>query len=794
MNTGRYITVQVAGRQCLVDRNKVTDKNIPCIIRPTVNRRRKRSLHESTEVIITFDGFTPVGPNGSFIFVPDPTITAIEPNKVYFGGGLELRVTGTNLDAVQNAEILFKYPSENGALSNTTVQGCKPESSSWMTCRSPKVPNLAGNVTKVTAVFIMDALNVHSNLTVAIIPDPYFVPFAEVRQLKEASLILEGRNLENALKTQIFVTVGELPCKITGVDKEQLVCLAPTEESHSSKPPNGLYAVKVVVGNLHFTVGMLEYFSLPSNDVPSKDIPISVWFGVGGGVLLLVIFLIIVLCWSQRSRRRQKRKFQSLKLQMVSLQSNVAHESLEEGEEWINIESSSSSSSYDEVDLTSELAQESEDLRHDSVMLSESSPFIQESTSTSPTNMEEQRSQPATEATFLPAPVISGQRSANHGLTSQEQPTSPIDLQTIATTLHGASNYLKKRPPTITYEITEIPQGATHQPIAIGESPCTHSYYNLNWEIPPNHLTLSKKIGGGAFGQVWKGKVYDVTGMGEQSVVAVKMLRDNFSKSDLKDLSTELELLKKLKPHPNVIQLLGCVTKNEVRCKGRRDLRPPFVVLEFAPYGDLRGYLKKRRGENDDYYNLKIKEDPQKLTKQLLYQFAADIARGMEYIADHQLIHRDLAARNVLIGDNLRCKITDFGMARDLGNSEIYVKKSNGLVPVKWMAVESLKYQVYTIESDVWSYGIVLYEIFTLGGNPYDGMTGREVFNFVQSGHRMQRNPVISLELYELMLQCWDEEPSKRPNFSTIVTLMENSSQKSLELTCVVSPTESAVC
>ena len=86
---------------------------------------------------------------------------------------------------------------------------------------------------------------------------------------------------------------------------------------------------QVVVGNLHFTVGMLEYFSLPSNDVPSKDIPISVWFGVGGGVLLLVIFLIIVLCWSQRSRRRQKRKFQSLKLQMVSLQSNVAHESLE---------------------------------------------------------------------------------------------------------------------------------------------------------------------------------------------------------------------------------------------------------------------------------------------------------------------------------------------------------------------------------------------------------------------------------------------------------------------------------
>ena len=158
-------------------------------------------------------------------------------------------------------------------------------------------------------------------------------------------------------------------------------------------------------------------------------------------------------------------------------------------------------------------------------MLSESSPFIQESTSTSPTNVEEQRSQPATEATFLPAPVISGQSSANHGLTSQEQPTSPIDLQTIPRTPLGTYNYLKNQPPTITCEITEIPQGATYQLIAIGKSPCTHSYCNLNGEIPPNHLSLSKKIGGGAFGQVWKGKVYDVTGVGEQSVVAVKMLR-----------------------------------------------------------------------------------------------------------------------------------------------------------------------------------------------------------------------------------------------------------------------------
>ena len=163
MNTGRYITVQVAGRQCLVDRNKVTNTNVPCIISPALNRRRRRSLSNSTEVIITFDGFSPVGPSGSFIFTADPTIIAIDSDKLYYGGGLKLSVTGTNLDSIQNPKIFFRYTLKNGTVVDTDIQDCKkPESSFSMVCHSPEVPDLTGNVSQVTAAFILDAVKIHA--------------------------------------------------------------------------------------------------------------------------------------------------------------------------------------------------------------------------------------------------------------------------------------------------------------------------------------------------------------------------------------------------------------------------------------------------------------------------------------------------------------------------------------------------------------------------------------------------------------------------------------------------------
>lgn len=126
-----------------------------------------------------------------------------------------------------------------------------------------------------------------------------------------------------------------------------------------------------------------------------------------------------------------------------------------------------------------------------------------------------------------------------------------------------------------------------------------------------------------------------------------------------------------------------------------------------------------------------------------------------------------------MVGEGLRCKITDLGMTRHGGEAQIYVRKSKGVEPLRWMAVESLDREVFTTKSDVWSYGIVLYEIFTLGDYPYSEMKGHEVHKYVSDGHRLERTSRVSLELYDLMLQCWDQAPSRRPTFESIATWME---------------------
>ncbi|XP_020915021.1 uncharacterized protein LOC110252540 isoform X3 [Exaiptasia diaphana] len=283
-------------------------------------------------------------------------------------------------------------------------------------------------------------------------------------------------------------------------------------------------------------------------------------------------------------------------------------------------------------------------------------------------------------------------------------------------------------------------------------------------EIPPANVKLLMRIGSGSFGQVWKGSICG-------KAVAVKMLNADASPLDKKDLLSELEVMKSLKTHPNVVKLKGCITTSAVKCNGAT-FYPPMVFLELVPYGDLLGYLRKGRGEDDTYYNSREIKSPKVIDAKQLFSFSLDVARGMDFLSENKIVHRDLAARNVLVGDKLRCKITDFGMARVLNNQDIYTKRTNGLLPVKWMSLESLLYQKYTTKSDVWSFGVVLYEIFTLGGRPYADMRGIEVLEMIKSGKRLSKPPHICDKLYTLMLQCWSANPSRRPSFSSLSNIM----------------------
>lgn len=284
-----------------------------------------------------------------------------------------------------------------------------------------------------------------------------------------------------------------------------------------------------------------------------------------------------------------------------------------------------------------------------------------------------------------------------------------------------------------------------------------------SWEVARDDVDVDKIIGKGAFGQVAKGTVRKLPNGSAPTRVAIKMLKANAPESDKCDLKSELELMKTLKPHPHVIKLLGCVTESE----------PLLVLIEYVPFGDLLGYLRKSRGLNDTYYKDPDIKPNTNLTSEQLMKFAWQIADGMSYLSMRKIIHRDLAARNVLVGERETCKVTDFGMARDVQQKNVYERKSKGRLPVKWTAFEALLYGQYTTKSDVWSYGVLLYEIFTIGGSPYPRMDGKKIANSLQEGYRMPKPMHVDNELYEIMMNCWKNEPEDRPSFTSLTNQLK---------------------
>uniref|UniRef100_A0AAQ6AJQ9 receptor protein-tyrosine kinase n=1 Tax=Amphiprion ocellaris TaxID=80972 RepID=A0AAQ6AJQ9_AMPOC len=274
------------------------------------------------------------------------------------------------------------------------------------------------------------------------------------------------------------------------------------------------------------------------------------------------------------------------------------------------------------------------------------------------------------------------------------------------------------------------------------------TYPILEWE----DIKFEDVIGEGNFGQVIKAMIKKD---GNKMSAAIKMLKEFASENDHRDFAGELEVLCKLGQHPNIINLIGA-------CENRGYL---YIAIEYAPYGNLLDFLRKSRVLETDPAFAKEHGTASTLTSQQLLQFSVDVATGMHYLSDKQFIHRDLAARNVLVGDNLVAKIADFGLSR---GEEVYVKKTMGRLPVRWMAIESLNYSVYTSKSDVWSFGVLLWEIVSLGGTPYCGMTCAELYEKLPQGYRMEKPKNCDDEVYELMKQCWRDRPYERPPFSQI--------------------------
>ncbi|XP_065370249.1 fibroblast growth factor receptor homolog 1 [Calliphora vicina] len=297
---------------------------------------------------------------------------------------------------------------------------------------------------------------------------------------------------------------------------------------------------------------------------------------------------------------------------------------------------------------------------------------------------------------------------------------------------------------------TTVLQSSNSEPVPFNEYEFP---LDSHWEIPRNQLILGATLGEGAFGRVVMAEV-------NNAIVAVKMVKEGHTDDDIASLVREMEVMKIIGKHINIINLLGCCSQSG----------PLYVIVEFAPHGNLKDFLNKNRPGKEYDKEGNLTSPQHHLTEKHLISFAFQIARGMEYLASRRCIHRDLAARNVLVSDDYVMKIADFGLARDIQDTDYYRKNTNGRLPIKWMAPESLQEKFYDSQSDVWSYGILLWEIMTFGAQPYPTiMSAEELYSYLMSGQRMEKPAKCSLNIYMLMRQCWHFDGTARPTFTEIV-------------------------
>ncbi|XP_003782093.1 macrophage colony-stimulating factor 1 receptor [Otolemur garnettii] len=346
--------------------------------------------------------------------------------------------------------------------------------------------------------------------------------------------------------------------------------------------------------------------------------------------------------------------------------------------------------------------------------------------------------------------------------------------------------------------------------------------YNEKWEFPRNNLQFGKTLGAGAFGKVVEATAF---GLGKEDAVlkvAVKMLKSTAHTDEKEALMSELKIMSHLGQHENIVNLLGACTHGG----------PVLVITEYCCYGDLLNFLRKKAeamlgpslssGQDPEggtgYKNIHLekkyvrrdsgfssqgvdtyvemrpvstsssnnsfseqdvdKEDGRPLGLQDLLRFSSQVAQGMAFLASKNCIHRDVAARNVLLTNGHVAKIGDFGLARDIMNDSNYIVKGNARLPVKWMAPESIFDCVYTVQSDVWSYGILLWEIFSLGLNPYPGiLVNSKFYKLVKDGYQMAQPAFAPKNIYSIMQACWALEPTQRPTFQQICSLLQEQAQ-----------------
>nr|XP_046257937.1 tyrosine-protein kinase Mer [Scatophagus argus] len=276
-----------------------------------------------------------------------------------------------------------------------------------------------------------------------------------------------------------------------------------------------------------------------------------------------------------------------------------------------------------------------------------------------------------------------------------------------------------------------------------------------------NLLSIGKVLGEGEFGSVMEGHLKQLDGTSDK--VAVKTMKlDSFSQREIEEFLNEAACMKDFN-HPNVIKLLGVCLEVD-----SGHFPKPMVILPFMKYGDLHSFLLRTR----------LGESPVFLPTQTLLKFMVDIAFGMEYLSGRNFLHRDLAARNCMLRDDMTVCVADFGLSKKIYSGDYYRQGRIAKMPVKWIAVESLADRVFTVKSDVWAFGVTMWEIATRGMTPYPGIQNHEIYDYLLEGHRLKQPADCLDELYEIMYSCWRADPLDRPFFPQLREMLEKLTEK----------------
>ncbi|CAK1551856.1 unnamed protein product [Leptosia nina] len=360
--------------------------------------------------------------------------------------------------------------------------------------------------------------------------------------------------------------------------------------------------------------------------------------------------------------------------------------------------------------------------------------------------------------------------------------------------------------------------------------------YDEKFEFPAEKLKIGKQLGAGAFGVVYKADARGIVNAEESTTVAVKMVKKTADNMYIKALASELKIMVHLGKHINIVNLLGACTKNAGKreliviveyCKfgnihnylirhrevfidqltddkeknlGKVNKAFSYSIPSSGMHSDYygsnqtqatertslnstntnrsgrkvseTGYVQPEWRSNYECDSLYEGRKPRPLTSRDLLAWAFQIARGMEYLASRKVLHGDLAARNVLLAEDNVVKICDFGLARSIYKNDEYQKKENSPLPVKWLAIECMMDRIFSTQSDIWSFGIVLWELFSLAQTPYPNISPTNLLKWLSEGHRLEKPAYADDRLYDVMLKCWEQKPTARPSFSELQQML----------------------